>query len=109
MCSILALAETVASPQVPRTREDSTTPIAFGQSVVSLDGPWKFTVGDSPLDPQTGQSLWAEPGFDHSRWEKVELTPEIGSFDPIIGTTGYVSGWTARGHAGYWGCAAGCR
>jgi hypothetical protein len=73
--------------------------------VVPLYGPWQFTVGDSPLDLQTGQPLWAEPDFDDSKWEKVDLTPEIGSFDPITGTMGYVSGWTARGHAGYWGYA----
>jgi hypothetical protein len=32
-------------------------PIAFGKSVVPLYGPWKFQVGDSPTDPQTGKPL----------------------------------------------------
>ena len=47
----------------------------------------------------------AEPGFDDSQWETVDLTPAEGSFDPMAGTSGYVPGWTARGHAGYWGYA----
>jgi hypothetical protein len=42
---------------------------------VPLYGPWRFTVGDSPIDPRTGQPLWAEPGFDDSHWETVDLTP----------------------------------
>jgi hypothetical protein len=35
----------------------------------------------------------------------VDLTPKNGTFDPVGGYTGYVPGWTARGHAGYWGYA----
>ena len=35
----------------------------------------------------------------------MDLTPAEGSFDPQLGTSGYVPGWTARGHAGYWGYA----
>ena len=79
--------------------------ISLGQSVVPLYGPWKFTVGDSPVDPVTHGPLWAEPGFDDSKWETVDLTPKEGSFDPIIGTSGYLPGWAAKGHPGYWGYA----
>jgi Stage II sporulation protein E (SpoIIE) len=49
--------------------------------------------------------LWAEPGFDDSKWETVDLTSKEGSFDPTIGTSGYLPGWTAKGHPGYWGYA----
>jgi len=35
----------------------------------------------------------------------VDLTPKAGSFDPISGTSSYVPGWTAKGHAGYSGWA----
>ena len=52
------------------------THVTLGQSVVPLYGPWKFTVGDSPIDPSTHTPLWAEPGFDDSRWETVDLTPK---------------------------------
>lgn len=37
--------------------------------------PIKFTVGDFPIDPATHQTLWAEPSFDDSAWETVDLTP----------------------------------
>lgn len=82
-----------------------TDKIVLGKSVVPLYGPWKFSVGDSPVDAATGKPLWAEPGFDDSKWEDVDLTPEEGSVNPITGAPGNVPGWTARGHAGYWGYA----
>ena len=83
----------------------NTTSITIGQSAARLYGPWKFTVGDSPLDPATHQPLWAEPGFDDSKWEDVDLTPKEGATDPTIGVSGYTPGWTAKGHPGYWGYA----
>lgn len=77
--------------------------VRLGDSVVALNGPWKFQVGDSPLDPLTHQPVWAQPGFDDSKWETVDLTPPEGSLDPISGLSGYVTGWAKRGHQGYWG------
>jgi hypothetical protein len=79
--------------------------VTLGRSAVPLYGPWKFTVGDSPIDPKTGKPLWAEPGFDDSKWETVDLRPKGGAIDPISGLSGYVPGWTAHGHPGYWGYA----
>jgi len=79
--------------------------IQLGDSVVPLYGPWRFTVGDSPTDAATGKPLWAEPGFDDAGWETVDLQPKDGALDPVSGLSGYVPGWTARGHAGYWGYA----
>ena len=84
---------------------DGMAEISLGQSAVPLYGPWKFTVGDSPLDPVTHAPLWAEPGFDDSKWEAVDLTPREGSMDPNTGFTRFVPGWTAKGHPGYWGYA----
>lgn len=63
--------------------------IALGQSVVPLYGPWKFTVGDSPIDAKIGKPLWAQPDFDDSKWETVDLA---------LGTK-------ATNPAGYWGWA----
>ncbi len=97
-----ALAQAVASPQ---PLADRVKHIRLGQSAIPLYGPWKFAPGDSPIDPATRTPLWAEPGFDDSTWETVDLTPKTGSFDPLDGAAGYVPGWTARGHAGYWGYA----
>jgi hypothetical protein len=79
--------------------------ITLGQSVVPLYGPWKYTVGDSPVDPITHAPLWAEPGFDDSKWETADLTPKNGALNPGSGSTGYVPGWTVKGHPGYWGYA----
>ncbi|HEY5329410.1 MAG TPA: SpoIIE family protein phosphatase [Acidobacteriaceae bacterium] len=72
-------------------------PIVFGRSAVALTGPWKFHIGD---DPQ-----WADPSYDDSGWETVDLTPRPGVADPFTGDPHYVPGWTTRGHAGYWGYA----
>jgi sulfur transfer complex TusBCD TusB component (DsrH family) len=94
VCAIGALAH--AQPAVP---------MAFDKSVLPLNGPWRFQIGDSPTDPQTGKPLWAEPGFDDSHWETVDLKPEPGLADPYNGDPRYVPGWTAKGHPGYMGYA----
>jgi hypothetical protein len=86
-----------------------STQITLGQSVVPLNGPWKFTVGDSPIDPKTGQPVWAEPGFDDSKWETVDLTPKQGPLDlyldPNTVPPDDKPGWTAKTHPGYSGYA----
>jgi Stage II sporulation protein E (SpoIIE) len=92
-------------PVKPERVADDMAEISLGQSAVPLYGPWKFAVGDSPIDPVTHAPLWAGPGFDDSKWETVDLRSKDGSFDPIIGTSGYSPGWVARGHPGYWGYA----
>jgi hypothetical protein len=92
----------VASAQTDELQ--TTTHVTLGRSVVRLYGPWKFTLGDSPIDPSTNAPLWAAPGFDDSQWETVDLTPQ-GVNDPLGGFANYVKGWTARGHAGHWGYA----
>ena len=98
-------AQAQAVPVKPESAADNMAEISLGQSAAPLYGPWKFTVGDSPVDPVTHAPLWAEPGFDDSKWETVDLTSKEGSFDPTIGTSGYLPGWTAKGHPGYWGYA----
>ncbi|HUV70979.1 MAG TPA: PP2C family protein-serine/threonine phosphatase [Terracidiphilus sp.] len=94
VCAICAQGH--ATPAVPMTLNNST---------VALSGPWKFKIGDSPTDPRTGKLLWAEPGFDDSDWENMDLKPVPGLPDPYNGDTRYVPGWTARGYAGYMGYA----
>ena len=64
---------------------------------MTLDGPWRFHTGDAPG--------WADPAFDDSGWESVDLTAPPGAHDPDVGLSGYVPGWSARGHAGYKGYA----
>lgn len=71
--------------------------VVLGSSSVELNGPWKFHKGD---DLQ-----WAQPDFNDSGWSAVDLTPPAGSYDPFLGTTGFVPGWTALGDTGYAGYA----
>src|SRR5215472_4616650 len=71
--------------------------IVIGHCLVALNGPWRFHTGDDPR--------WADPAFDDARWEIVDLTPAPGAHDPDVGMTGYVPGWTARGHPAYAGVA----
>jgi len=94
-----------AQAPVAASQAGNTENVTLGQSAVPLYGPWKFTVGDSPLDPATLLSLWAEPGFDDAKGENVDLTPKEGATDPTTGISGYVPGWTAKDHPGYWGYA----
>ena len=96
-CLVVAIAAQAQSNASPQPLH-----ITLGQSVVPLNGPWKFTVGDSPPD-SSGAPLWAQPEFDDSHWETVDLTPKAGVFDPLGGFSDYVKGWTARGHARHWG------
>jgi hypothetical protein len=74
-----------------------TVPVTLGKSLVVLDGPWRFHTGDD--------LSWAEPAFDDSAWETVDLTAPTGAHDADVGLTGYTPGWTARGHKGYSGYA----
>jgi len=80
-------------------------PVTLGQAVVPLYGPWKFQVGDSPVDRATNTLLWAEPAFNDWQWETVDLTPQPGIVDPFLADPAYVQGWTAKGHPGYSGYA----
>ena len=93
----LALLSLLAPGLRAQTAPAPVTTITLGQSIVPLNGPWKFHIGDNPA--------WADPDFDDSQWETVDLTPKAGSFDPIGGLPNYVPGWTAKGHPGYSGYA----
>ena len=94
-----------ASAQAAPAQDTGVPRLELGQAVVPLNGPWRLQFGDSPRDPAAGAPLWAQPGFDDARWEVVDLTPKAGMFDPWSGASGYLPGWTARGHAGYSGYA----
>jgi hypothetical protein len=102
--SIATLACLTASA-LAQTPPPAPTNITLGQSVFPLNGPWKFTTGDSPLDPTTHQPLWANPAFDDGNWETVNLNPDPSVIDPVSGFSGFTPGWTAKGHPGYAGYA----
>src|SRR5579871_402962 len=104
-CSSLSLMVLVVFCVAAAAQSNGGEVVTLGQSSVPLYGPWKFTVGDSPVDAKTGKPLWAEPGFDDSNWENMDLRPKDGALDPISAMSGFVPGWTAFGHPGYWGYA----
>ena len=95
----------LSAARVPAQTSAPVADVTLGHSAAALYGPWKFTVGDSPINPKTRKPLWAEPGFDDSGWENVDLTPAGQVEDPTSWETGYVQGWSARGHLGYSGYA----
>jgi hypothetical protein len=101
---VCGMRATAQSGNPKPTEPGTAVPITLGQSMVPLYGPWKFQVGDSPIDPATNKPLWAQPGFDDATWETVDLTPK-GAVNPFRGSSGYVPGWGGRGHPGYSGYA----
>lgn len=74
-----------------------TMRIPIGQATHLLTGPWRFHLGDD--------MRWANPKFEDSQWETVDLTPAPGAHDGDVGLTDYVSGWWKRGYDGYTGYA----
>lgn len=87
----------LALPSPAVAADHQAIPIVLGESTVALNGPWKFHGGDD--------SRWADPAFDDSGWESVDLTPSPGANDGDVGLSGYVPGWSAKGHPGYHGYA----
>jgi hypothetical protein len=87
----------IASGAAVAIEVSSVTRFTLGKAVVALNGPWKFHTGDD--------ALWAEPDFDDSSWESVDLTPPADAHDGDVGLTGYVPGWQRQGHRGYSGYA----
>jgi len=85
-------------------RADEVVELNAGRSVVPLFGPWKFEIGDSPLEPATHEPVWASPEFDDSKWESLSLATAAATSSSEAGSsTAYVPGWTSRGHPDYWG------
>lgn len=107
VCLLAAFADAEAqnSPQAKPIETTSSAPavshwaeqVVLGSSTVELTGPWKFHKGDNPS--------WAQPDFNDAGWSSMDLTPPRGSFDPFLGTTGFMPGWTALGDSGYSGYA----
>jgi signal transduction histidine kinase len=96
--------QNASSDEKPRQRAD-VVQVNLGQSLVTLVGPWKFQIGDSPLDPVSHEPVWAKPDFDDSKWESLSLVPKDGKPATHVLSPDHVAGWTANGHPGYWGYA----
>jgi hypothetical protein len=67
------------------------------KNITTLNGPWKFTVGDN--------MQYARSDYDDSRWESVDLSALPGAHDDDVGLSGYIPGWTSKGYSNYAGYA----
>ncbi len=67
------------------------------KQLTTLNGPWKFKAGDN--------MQYAESNYDDSGWESMDLTAPPGAHDDDVGLSGYIPGWTAKGHANFSGYA----
>jgi hypothetical protein len=108
LCVLVActFAEMTAPLSASHLSSKSGSHVHIGDSVAALTGPWKFHIGDSPIDRNSANKapLWAEPGFDDSSWESADPSPD-GEANAISGAADFVHGWTMRGHPGYSGYA----
>jgi hypothetical protein len=73
-CLLMPVLLTV--PVQAHTSGTQAQPIVLGDSTVTLNGPWKFRTGDD--------ARWADPAFDDSAWENVDLTPSPGANDGVL-------------------------
>lgn len=96
-CVLFALAMLAAQIAEAKTAANEPKNIVLGESIVAIDGPWKFQMGDDPK--------WADPVFNDSNWEDVAFKAAPGANDGDVGLPGYVPGWNAKGHPGYQGYA----
>lgn len=102
ICLLLWLPLSVASlaaqgTSVNARAADAAMHVTLGDAAVELSGPWKFRIGDD--------MAWAQPDFNDSGWDTMDLTPPPGTADATLGSSGYIPGWTARGYAGHSGYA----
>jgi heme exporter protein D len=94
--SPLVVSQTLTKPSTTHAAAPAARLVTLGNSVVALDGTWKFHPGDSPW--VNGAPLWAQPGYDASGWGTQNLTPKSGAVDLTMGITGFVPGWTRQGY-----------
>jgi hypothetical protein len=83
------------TPQIPK--DDSQLQVILGDGTAELSGMWKFHTGDD--------IAWAQPDFDDSGWRSIDVTPPAGSENAVLGTSGFIPGWTDNGYPGYSGYA----
>jgi sigma-B regulation protein RsbU (phosphoserine phosphatase) len=76
-------AATPASTAPASTPASAATPLAAQRGVLTLDGPWRFQIGDD--------LRWAEKDFDDSKWPTVSLSTPLSDqgFEPYSGYAWY--------------------
>ena len=77
--------------------ETTEETLRANKNIIPLNGPWKFIAGDN--------MQYAQSNYDDSGWETTDLTAPPGAHDDDVGLSGFVPGWTAKGHPNYSGYA----
>lgn len=75
-------------------------------SVLVLNGPWKFRIGDSPRVDSSRALLWTQSSYDDSGWQDYTINPKH-SAQTAAQTiqSNELPGWQQHGHPGYTGYA----
>lgn len=94
---LLSSAATASSADAAAAVQTPPVAVELTEAMATLTGPWRFHLGDDPR--------WADPGRDDSGWEIVDLAAPATATDGDVGLPNYAPGWSARGHAGYYGYA----
>ena len=94
---LLASAQAAPGGSGPATQDTAAVQVTLGRSAADLFGPWRFHTGDD--------LAWAQRGLDDSRWEAVDFHAPDDPPNPALGASGFVPGWTSRGHPDYSGYA----
>lgn len=67
------------------------------KNLTTLNGPWKFTTGDN--------MQYAQSNYNDAGWETMDLSAPPGIHDDDVGLSGFIPGWTGKGHPDYSGYA----
>lgn len=100
--ALLSISPLALAQSTPAPTPDIQT-VTLGNSAVALTGPWKFQPGDSPI--VNGSPLYAQPAFNDTLWAPMDLTPQTGAVDLLLGTSSFVPGWTRKGYPNLTGFA----
>ena len=92
--SLLLVAGTIMYLSHFTTTEEK---LSADKNLRPLNGPWKFITGDN--------MQYAQSNYDDSGWETMDLTAPRGAHDDDVGLSGFIPGWTAKGHSSYSGYA----
>lgn len=118
LVSVLSIACIAQTPKPPPRQEgaanssprvqsaDCIESITFGQTILPLNGPWRFSTGDSPQDPATHQPLWALPAFSDAAWQNYTLDPQHPDLTAVqAAESPKLPGWQSHGYPAYTGYA----
>jgi hypothetical protein len=103
---LLPLAARLTLPPAAHATPPPTAPTATitPDQPLPLNGPWRFTLGDSPTDPATHQPLWSLPSFNDTAWQPYLLDPQHPNLTAFqAAQSPELPGFQSHGHPAYTG------